>query len=114
VGANVDTQSDTKAFDIYTLRENVIKIVRGKLELHAGEVQTLYNGWTMDLVKFRENFDGRQTPAEAGDGRRKPWSMPRGRRQERSVAGWSAGAPVKAGLDGQGPAKAGRQKPRRN
>ena len=42
--------------------------------------------------------------------------MPCGRRQARSVAGWSAGAPVKHGSDGQGPAEAGdgRQKPRRN
>jgi len=65
----------------------------------------LHNGRTMDLVKFREKFDGLQTPA--GDGRRKPRSMPRGRRQARLVAGSSAGAPVKAGSDGQGPGTEG-------
>ena len=87
------------------MRENVIKIVRGKLELHAGEVQTLYNGRTMDLVKFREKFDGRQTPA--GDGRRKPRSMPRGRRQVRSVAGWSAEPRSKTGQTARGPPRPG-------
>jgi len=73
--------------------------------LHAGEVQTLYNGRTMDLVKFREKFDGRQTPA--GDGRRKPRSMPRGRRQVRSVAGWAAEPRSKTGQTARGPPRPG-------
>jgi len=37
-----------------------MKIVQGKLKLHAGEILTLYDGWAMDLVYFREKFDGQR------------------------------------------------------
>jgi len=92
------------------LRENVIKIVRGKLELHAGEVQTLYNGRTMDLSFAQNLTDDKHQPKQETDGgspgRGRADGDKRGRwrdglREPRSMPGRTARGLPRPGTDGK-------------